>query len=300
MKPGLPLRLPPLPGTKDEPVWTGETFMVGGRPQRVLAYGAEASGWTDHLTALHEEAIGPDHFIDVASRRHAIAEVNRAQPGAEQVILEVGISSGYLLGELLRERPRAAILGSDYTYHTLEGVASRLSGVPLLQFDLITCPLPDASVDTAILLNVLEHIERDDLAVQQLYRILKPGGVAIIEVPAGQHLYDSYDKALMHWRRYDMGNLVALFAQAGFQVEDRSHLGCLIYPAFWLAKKLRRAAPANDGELHSTLVRSISWSARLGFAAALALTLEARLRRFMYLPFGTRCLLTCRKPRPSA
>jgi SAM-dependent methyltransferase len=296
MRAGLALRWPPLPGSADEPQWIGQTFQVGARSQRVLAYGAEASGWTDHLTALHEEAIGPDHFIDIASRRHAIAETTRAHAHADQVILEVGVSSGYLLDELLRAMPYASIIGADYTYQTLEGVGARLPHVPLLQFDLVTCPLPDACIDTVILLNVLEHIERDEAAVRQLFRILKPGGVAIVEVPAGQHLYDSYDKALMHWRRYDMANLVGLFEHSGFRVEQRSHLGCVIYPAFWLAKKLRRAAPEDDRNLHANLVRTISWSARLGFLASAALSSEAALRKLVYLPFGARCLVTCRKP----
>ena len=39
-----------------------------------------------------------------------------------------------------------------------------------------------------VLLNVLEHIQDHEGALRQLYRILKPGGVVIIEVPAGPHL----------------------------------------------------------------------------------------------------------------
>jgi SAM-dependent methyltransferase len=296
MKPGLPLRLPPVPGTHDEPAWTGQTFQVGDRSQRVLAYGAAASGWTDDLTALHEETSGPGHFIDVASRRHAIAETKRAHAKPDQVILEVGVSSGYLLSELLREMPSASIIGSDYTFHTLEAVASRILDVPLIQFDLVTCPLPDASIDTVILLNVLEHIERDDAAVRQLFRILKPDGVAIVEVPAGPHLYDSYDKALMHWRRYDMRTLVRLFAGAGFSIERQSHLGFLMHPVFWLVKKIGRAAPPKKQNLEASVQRSIKWSTRFGFVASTAMSLDAGLRTRVYLPFGARCLVTCRKP----
>jgi SAM-dependent methyltransferase len=292
---GAPIAFPPLPGMRDQPRWTGRDFLVGGETRRILAYGAAPSGWTDHLTELHEEAAGADHFVDLASRRHAVVEAKRAHGPTPQVILEVGISSGYLLQDLLREMPQASLIGSDYTQGTLEKAAVRVPFVPLLQFDLVTCPLPDSSVDTVILLNVLEHIERDDLAVRQLHRILKPGGVTIMEVPAGESLYDSYDKALLHWRRYSMSKLVRLVRDAGFTVERRSHLGCLLYPGFWLAKKLGRAAPATEQNLDASVQRSITWSARIGAAATALMAAEAALRTRMYLPFGIRCLVTCRK-----
>jgi SAM-dependent methyltransferase len=63
----------------------------------------------------------------------------------------------------------------------------------LLHFDLRHCPLPDGSFDGVILLNVLEHIKEDAAALRQIARILKPGGIAAIEVPAGRGLYDIYD-----------------------------------------------------------------------------------------------------------
>jgi SAM-dependent methyltransferase len=292
---GAPIAFPPLPGRADVPRWTGDDFLIGHERARVLAYGAGPSGWTDHLTDLHEGTAGADHFIDLASRRHAIAEAARVHGPTPHVILEVGVSSGYLIEDLTRVLPHAVILGSDYTRGTLEKAATRLPHVPLLQFDLVDCPLPDASVDTVILLNVLEHIERDDLALAQVYRILRSNGAVIVEVPAGEGLFDSYDRALMHWRRYRMSGLVRLLHNAGFAVERRSHLACALYPAFWLAKQLRRAAPAPDEALEANLSRSIRWTARIGAVARALLATEARARRHVYLPFGIRCLATGRK-----
>jgi len=119
--------------------------------------------------------------------------------------------------------PHAQLIGSDYVRGPLEEVARRLPDVPLLQFDLVKCPLPDASVDVVVLLNVLEHIEDDVGAVRQLARILKPGGAVVIEVPAGPHLYDVYDKVLMHYRRYRLSGLKRLLRAAGL---SPSALGC--------------------------------------------------------------------------
>jgi SAM-dependent methyltransferase len=286
----------PPPAGCHQAQWTGSSFLVDGRPERILAYGAGKSGWSDDLTELHESASDGDHFIDVASRAHAMREARRVTTDARAVVLEVGVSSGFLLAELAKAFPEATVLGADYTYGTLQKLATRfVPAVPLLQFDLTQCPLPSSSVDTAVLLNVLEHIERDDLAVAQLHRMLKPNGVAIIEVPASQRLFDSYDRALMHWRRYQMSGLVTLFRSHGFAIERRSHLGFFMYPGFFAAKTLGKNKPVSDEQLQSSVKKSISWTSRLGVIADSALSLEAALRERVYLPFGIRCLVTARK-----
>jgi SAM-dependent methyltransferase len=289
------LEFPPPPGASSAR-WIGTAFAVGNEHRRILSYGSAPSGWTDELTDLHESAAGADHFIDVASRAHAVREVARVagHPGA--VVLEVGISSGFLLREMIARLPAATFLGADYTLGTLQKAATRLpADVPLLQFDLTECPLPDASVDAVVLLNVLEHIEHDAAALRQLHRIVKPGGAAIIEVPAGEGLFDRYDEALMHWRRYSMSALARRVTAAGFRIERRSHLGFFLYPGFYAAKKFGRTQDTPKPALDASVEKSISWSRRLGAVASASLVLEGRLRTWAYLPFGIRCLITGRK-----
>src|ERR1700693_2176879 len=207
---GHPLTLPHPTDRSRSVIWNGDAFDVDGGAVRVLRYGVSPSGWTDELTRLHEEVGGSDHFIDIASRRHAIDEVMRCATSEPGTVLEIGCSSGFRLRELLLKIPDHVLLGSDYTYGTLETLAAQLPHIPLLQFDLTKCPLPDAFVDIAVLLNVLEHIGDHEAAVAQLFRIVRPGGAVILEVPAGSSLFDLYDRVLMHHRRYDMPDLLKL------------------------------------------------------------------------------------------
>ena len=279
-----------------QPVWTGEAFQIGATERRILAYGSQPSGWTDDLTSLHEATAGEDHFIDLASRAYAVSEAIRTCGHRGAAVLEIGVSSGFLMRDLVTALPDAVLIGSDYTLGTLEAAAARLpASIPLLQFDLVQCPLPDASVDGVILLNVLEHIEDDRAAVAQLHRILRPGGVAILEVPAGAGLYDNYDRALMHWRRYQMSGFAALVRGAGFAIERRSHLGFLLYPGFFAAKKIGQRRPAPPQALNASVETSIGWTRRLRALAGPLMRFEAGLRRVAYLPFGIRCLITARK-----
>ena len=244
----LPFPLPPLPGRKDVPLWQGSLFRVGGEEFRVLNYGENTAGWTDELTEIHEDVDDEHHFINVASREHAVNRVIRWLKASKPVILDIGCSSGYTI-KLLRERlPDAVIAGADCVTGPLQNLGAAIPDLPLFQFDLVTCPLPDNSVDAVISLNVLEHIEAHDAAVRQMYRILKPGGIAVVEVPAGPGLYDIYDRQLMHMRRYRMRELTHLVRYAGFRVLERSHLGFFLYPGFWLVKKRAAAIRRSAGQ----------------------------------------------------
>ena len=119
--------------------------------------------------------------------------------------------------------PQAVVLAADFVRGPLEKLGREVPDLPILQFDLTNCPLPDAAFDGVVLLNVLEHVKEHDRALKQLARILKPGAIAAIEVPAGPDLYDIYDKQLLHFRRYRMRDLVQLVLKAGFEVVERSH-----------------------------------------------------------------------------
>src|SRR5262249_44795441 len=151
-------------------------FRAGNQILRVVGYQQETAGWSHELTEFHEEAAGDSHYIDRASRRHAISRILKWLRTDRPVVLEIGCSSGFLLRDLQAQLPGAAVIGADCIQEPLEKLASSLPGVPLLGFDLVRCPLPDESVDAAVALNVLEHIDDDAGAIRQLFRILRPGG----------------------------------------------------------------------------------------------------------------------------
>jgi SAM-dependent methyltransferase len=291
-----PITFPPPAGYTQAPVWTGQAFRVGESEMAVLSYETGQSGWTDELTAFHEATAGDDHYMDRASRRHTLNELRKWLGAKPPVIMDVGCSSGAMLKLLLLEFRDSSILGADYVRGPLDVLAGRLSGVPLLQFDLTTCPLPDSSLDGIVLLNVLEHIEDDDAALAQIARILKPGGIVIIEVPAGPNLYDIYDRQLLHYRRYRMGQLIEKVSRGGLRVLTQSHLGFFLYPAFWVAKKRGRRLLKAEPAIQLAIVSREIASARSSPLLYRIMDLEAKLRRRIYYPFGIRCLLTCQRP----
>jgi len=115
-------------------VWNGEAFTLSGTAMRVLAYEVGKSGWSDELTELHESATGSGtHFIDLASRRHAIRELKRTLGAKPASIMEIGCSAGHLLADMRRSLPNAALTGGDYTLGTLVRLGEKMPNVPLVR-----------------------------------------------------------------------------------------------------------------------------------------------------------------------
>ncbi len=294
---GLPFLLPPTAHGRPAPRWDGAAFVVGPDRLRVLRYLPESqSGWSDALTTIHEQDAGSNHFIDLASRSHALGELERHLRGSAPAILEVGCSSGFMLRAIRARFPGALVLGADYVAGPLDALGAALPDLPLFQFDLRASPLPPACLDAVVLLNVLEHIDRDGDALKEVARMLRPGGVAVIEVPAGPELFDAYDRQILHQRRYTLGDLTGRVREAGLEVASRSHLGFFIYPAFWAVKKKNRMFPPASGQDQERVVRSQIRHTRGNPVLSLAMRLELALGRWVSYPAGLRCLMTCLKP----
>lgn len=111
--------------------------------------------------------------------------------------------------------------------------------------------LPDGSVDYIYSLNVLEHIEDDAAALQQLYRKLGPGGRCFLFVPAFGVLYSSMDERVGHFRRYRKSGLAGLARKAGFQVTSAEYVDSLGFAA----ALLYRLVGSRSGSLSPRSVR---------------------------------------------
>ena len=285
---------PKPPKESHQPFWNGTTFVLGDKTSRVLAYTEASSHWSEDLTSLHEQEAGRDHPIDMASRELAVHSMKRLEM-PKPLILDVGCSSGFVLEELEDALPGADLIGADYLRGPLEGLSIRMPTIPILQFDLRHCPLPSACVNGITCLNVLEHIDEDEAALREIYRLLKPGGIAHVEVPAGPELYDIYDEHLLHHRRYRLSDLDKLTRNIGFSVEKGTHLGFWVHPAFALVKRGNRKKLKASDEEKKRLVASQIRSTRSNPVFRRLIRLETWLGNHLSYPCGIRCVIVLRK-----
>lgn len=146
---------------------------------------------------------------------------NVIRPYIKGRTLEIGSGIGNISAFL----PEAAgnIVLSDYNNVYCNILKEKFSGHPsienIISINLIAPGFNQQyasllnSFDTAIVLNVIEHIGDDDLAIANCKKLLKKDGHLIILVPAYQKLYNQFDKELGHFRRYNTASLKHLMAK---------------------------------------------------------------------------------------
>ncbi len=95
--------------------------------------------------------------------------------------------------------------------------------------------------DSAILINVLEHVPDDLGMLQTLHAMLKPGGALLLYVPAMTWLFGSLDRTMQHVRRYDKNGLITLVERAGFQLQSIRYLDVVgVIPWLIVGRVLKR------------------------------------------------------------
>ena len=212
-------------------------------------------GWKDGLEALWliiKFRVFDTRHIDDAG--HVTLESLAAAPGISrwmleqfdpylgEEILEAGCGAGNLTRDLVSKR-RLTALDIDHVH--LERVSAEfghLESVNVVAGDLnesVTYESWDGRFDSVLCVNVLEHLAEPRSAAVGFARVLKPGGHALVLVPAHQWLFSAADEALGHHMRYSRPELVSLLESAGLEiVEIRqfNRLGVL----GWTANKLVR------------------------------------------------------------
>lgn len=149
-------------------------------------------------------------------------------------------------------------------------------------------PFSDERFALVASLDVLEHVEDDQGALGELWRVTRGGGSLVLTVPSYPRLHSEHDEAAGHRRRYAMRDLLERARRAGWQPGFRTHFNSLLLPvaACWrlLARRRgQRGAPRSD------LLRT---PAMLNSPLAWPLRFEARLiRREVRLPVGLSILV---------
>lgn len=140
-----------------------------------------------------------------------------------------------------------------------------------------------ARTDFAFSVNVLEHIQRDDLALKHMIEGVEPGGRIGLLVPAHPFLYGSLDALDGHFRRYTKASLRALVSRAGgdqTEILDLYHFNALASFGWFLKGRVLRARAQTDDNyaLMNAVLPFVSRAERL-VRPPFGLSLVAVLRR---------------------
>lgn len=169
------------------------------------------------------------------------------EPLLGQRILEIGCGLGNLTKHLL---DRELVVGVDVDQGSVDHVETEFGmrdNIKAFRYDAsdpAILELKSFQFDTAVSLNVFEHIENDVAALQNVHDLLEPGGRLVLIVPAHMFLYGTMDSSIGHYRRYEIEELTRKLASVGLTVEQQDYINP-IGALGWLVngRLLRREVP---------------------------------------------------------
>lgn len=167
--------------------------------------------------------------------------------GLQAPILEIGAGTGTFTEVLV---DRGAVTAVEPASVLADALRSRMT-------DRQECTVvkgmlddvPDDQFNSAVMVNVLEHIDDDEGTVAELARRLPVGGTLALWVPAFPMLYGPFDRELGHFRRYRRQPLIDLVTRNGFVVEDCRHANFPGWFAWLIVVRLLRSIPTGGRSL---------------------------------------------------
>jgi 2-polyprenyl-3-methyl-5-hydroxy-6-metoxy-1,4-benzoquinol methylase len=176
------------------------------------------------------------------------------RPYCSGKILEIGSGIGNISQFFIEQR--ANITLSDIRPVYCNVLRQKFPGaVDVVEMDLTHPSFDDIyqqhieSYDAVFALNVVEHIENDQHAINNCYKLLRNGGRLVILVPAYQALYNRFDKELEHFRRYNEKKLNALLHGSGFRIVHSQYFNLMGIPGWYVSGKLQQNKTIPKGQM---------------------------------------------------
>jgi SAM-dependent methyltransferase len=288
-----------IPGTEYH-LWEGIYVPSDPVCHREEEYPSHALGSLREMQGRHFWYQGRHRFVLRAVQRHIGARAH--------IMIDLGAGCGGWVDYLLKRAPfiiaEAALADSSLTALRLARQSVPAS-VACYQADLLNLPWENRW-DAAFLLDVLEHLPRQEEALRQIHRALRPGGTLFLTAPALPIFWSWQDEAAGHQRRYTRRDFRRLASVCGFEVLEARYFMFFLSPLY-LASRLRpgrRVASAPRQLVQEWLSRACRLPSRpLNALLGWIFHCETPLGHMLPFPWGTSLLGVFRKsasalPRP--
>jgi SAM-dependent methyltransferase len=200
-------------------------------------------------------------------------------------ILDAGCGTG---NNLAHFRRFGRTLGVDLSDEALRFCRGR--GVAAARGSLLALPFPDGRFDAVTSFDVIYHrwVQDDRAAVREMARVLAPGGLLLLRVPALKMLWGAHDEAVHSRHRYTRGEVRRLLEGEGLDVVRLTYANTLLFPLLTVRRTLDRLLGRHGSDV-GFLPAPLEWTFRH------LLGLEARLVRHLSLPVGASVFALARK-----
>jgi SAM-dependent methyltransferase len=224
-------------------------------------------------------------FLETFCRDIKTLRVEHGEIDSPLNILDVGCGTGANL-EMLAEFGEAE--GVDLSGEALSFCRERgLKNVK--QGEAEALPYASSSFDLVTGLDVVEHLDDDLAGLKEMWRVLRPGGHALVFVPAFMFLWGVQDDISHHRRRYTIDQLKRVMSQAGFEVARASYVNISFFMPILFGRLLMRATgfrPESENNITIGFLNGVL--GKLFGAESLAL-------RYLNFPFGVSIICVARR-----
>ena len=241
----------------------------------------------DPITYAIEAELESTHWWFVARRKLISSTIKELGVAHTAAVLDVGSGTGSNL-RLLQELGFKNVTGVDNSDESIRFCLEKGWG-RVKKGDV--CQLPFAEKQFALILatDIIEHVDEDIIALNELKRVLTPNGSIIITVPAFHNLWGIQDEVGRHKRRYTLGELNIQIERTGLKVSEIFYFNYLLFVPIWLARKLMRIfgiCPVSENNINTSLLNRI---------LLILFTLDVRTARYIRPPFGVSILAISEK-----
>ncbi|GIX03455.1 MAG: type 11 methyltransferase [Planctomycetaceae bacterium] len=192
--------------------------------------------------------------------------IQRYRPlGPDDLLIDAGTGTGLWPYEMSRY---CRVVGLDDHEESVALARPRLASVggTLIQTSLENIVWPSNSASVVTALDVLEHLDHDDLALRELARITAPGGLLIITVPALMWLWSDWDVVLHHRRRYSKRQLKQLVSLPELELLHLAYINGVALLPIVMVRWWRKWFPPQPGRPRAEDRIPPGWLNRLLYA----------------------------------
>jgi SAM-dependent methyltransferase len=230
-----------------------------------------------------------DHFWFRGFKAFIAPLVADAAAGRRNLrLLDCGCGTGHNLALLA---PYGRAFGFDLTAGGL--TRARATGRPVVRAEMTRMPFRDGSFDLLTSFDVLQYVDDDDAGMREMWRLLRPGGTAIVTASAMQVLRGGHAGAWPEVRRYTKAQIRRIAEGAGLEVLRVAYLFGTLFPMMLAVRMVRRRsdgdAAGRDWEMDvpaPPINGALTWLLR----GEAALTRHAAI-----MPAGSSVLVVARK-----